>query len=475
MLIRSPNGTYEFIDFRETAPKASFETMYVKDPLKAQRGGLAVGVPGEIRGFELAHDRHGVLPWKDLFGPAIKLARDGFVVNEYFHEKLLKAETWILESAEWSDIFAPNGKIAQIGDIIKRPAYANTLETIANEGPDAFYSGKIAESMVETVQANEGILTLEDLKNYRALIKPTVNTYYHGKKITTTTAPTSGPILLSMLNILEKYNLKVSGRDGLTIHRLVEAMKFGYSFRTEFGDPDFTHLEERYNEITTKEWADKVRKNITDDTTHPPLYYNPKYDHMESPGTMHLSVVDENNGAVALTSTVNLLFGAKVMDAKTGIIFNDEMDDFSIPGVPNDFGLYPSSYNYVVPGKRPLSSITPVIVENDGKFELSLGGSGGSQIATASLNTLLNILDFDMDIYEAIETPRVHHQLMPNQAGIELGFDINLENALRERNHEIYTLFRNKTMSAVQAVRRLSNGECHAASDPRKFGLASAY
>ncbi|CAO3624307.1 unnamed protein product [Cunninghamella blakesleeana] len=474
MLIRLPNGTYEFIDYRETAPKGSNETMYVNNPLLAQRGGLAIGVPGELRGLQLAHERHGVLPWKKLFDSAIKLSRDGFIVNEYFHRKLVAAESFILEKPEWSSVYAPNKTLAKIGDVVKRPTYAKTLETIANEGAEAFYTGKIAKSIIKTIKENNGIMTLNDLKEYQPIIRPTVSTYYHGRKVTTTSAPTSGPILISILNILEKFNLQATGRTGLNIHRIIEAIKFGYSFRTEFGDPDFTHLQDRYHEITTKEWADEVRKNITDDTTHPPLYYNPKYDHMESPGTMHLSVVDKDDRAVALTSTVNLLFGSRVMDIETGIILNDEMDDFSIPGVPNDFGLYPSSYNYVAPGKRPLSSITPTIIENDGEFEMAVGGSGGSQIITSTLNTILNTFDFNMDIYEAIETPRFHHQLMPNRVGLQPGFDKDLENALRERNHEIYTLFKNGTVSAVQAVRKLNN-EYQGASDPRKAGLASAY
>ncbi|ORZ25601.1 gamma-glutamyltransferase [Absidia repens] len=386
MLIRSPNGEYEFIDYRETAPQGSDKDMYRDDPLLAQRGGLAIGVPGEIRGFELAHKRHGVLPWAKLFSPAIKIAREGFTANDYLYEKLMRAESWLLEDDEFSKIYAPTGTLAKPGDIIKRPTLANTLEIIAQEGPDAFYTGHIAESIIETVQAAGGIMTLDDLRGYEPIIRPTISTYYHGKKITTCTAPTSGPILLSILNILEQYPLHALGRIGVNVHRLVESMKFGFAFRTEFGDPEFTHLEDRYQEITTKQWADKARANISDTETHSPLYYQPKYDHIDAHGTMHLTVVDENDGVVTLTSTVNLLFGSRVMDPVTGIILNDEMDDFSIPGIPNDFGLYPAVYNYVEPGKRPLSSITPTIVESDGNFDLALGGSGGSQIITATLN-----------------------------------------------------------------------------------------
>ncbi|KAI8336767.1 gamma-glutamyltransferase [Chlamydoabsidia padenii] len=383
MLIRSPNGTYDVIDFREQAPAKAHQDMFVDDPLLAQVGALAIATPGEIRGFELAHQRHGQLKWDELFEPAIRIARDGFIATSFLEGRLKLAEEWIMKSQVWMDVYAPNGTLAKAGDLIRRPALANTLETIANEGPDAFYKGPIAESMIRTIQENGGILTMEDMAASKAIIRPTAHTYYHGRKITTATAPTSGPVLLAMLNILERYNLFAQGETTLNMHRMVEAFKYGYAFRTEMGDPDYLDIDDRMDEIITKDWASIVRQNISDYRTFPPTYYQPKYDHIDSHGTMHLSVVDENDGAVALTSTMNLLFGSRLMDAQTGVIFNDQMDDFSIPGVPNLFGLSPSKNNYVEPGKRPLSSITPVIVEYDNTFELVLGGSGGSLIPTS--------------------------------------------------------------------------------------------
>jgi gamma-glutamyltranspeptidase/glutathione hydrolase/leukotriene-C4 hydrolase len=202
------------------------------------------------------------------------------------------------------------------------------------------------------------------MKNYQPLIRPVISTHYHGRKVTTTSAPTSGPALLSVLNIIEPYFFNMTGPTPLTIHRFIEAVKYGFAFRTEIGDPDFIRNEERIDEIISKEWADKVRKNITDvsdliavsnslltttiqDKTYDYSYYEPKYESNDPHGTMHLSVIDKDNGAVALTSTVNLMFGAKFMDPVTGVILNDELDDFSIPGIPNNFGLYPSPYNYI--------------------------------------------------------------------------------------------------------------------------------
>ncbi|KAI8970606.1 gamma-glutamyltransferase [Pilobolus umbonatus] len=386
MLIRSPNGTYDLIDFRERAGERATRDMFVEDPSLAEIGGLAVAVPGELRGLELAHQRHGSLPWYDLVAPAIQLARDGFKATELLERRLKPEAIWMQSLPEWTDIYFQNGRMKKEGEIVKRPNLATTLERVAIEGADAFYTGDIARHLVDTVNANGGNLTMEDFASYKPLIRDTIHTFYNGRKITTGSLPTSGPVLLSILNLIERFQFTVEGRNELNLQRLIEAFKFGYAFRTEMGDPDYLHNEERIDEIISKDYAARIRMNISDDQTHEPAYYNPKFDHVDSHGTMTLSVVDENDGAVTLTSTVNLSFGSHVMDPTTGVILNNEMDDFSIPGTPNMFGLFPSAYNYIEPGKRPLSSITPVIVETDSKFELALGGSGGSMIPTATLN-----------------------------------------------------------------------------------------
>ncbi|CEI93379.1 Putative Gamma-glutamyltransferase [Rhizopus microsporus] len=459
MLIRSPNGTFEFIDFRESAPAASHKDMFVNDPMAAQRGGLAVGVPGEIRGFQLAHERYGKLPWKDLFASAIKVAEEGFE----------KSKLWIEKEPGFAEVYAPTGVIAKPGDIIKRTKLAQTLKVIAEEGADVFYEGIIAQTIVNATQAAGGILTMEDMRNYKPLIRPTISTSYHGKKVVTCSAPTSGPALLSVLNIIEAYNFQKDGPTALNIHRLVEALKFGYAFRTELGDPDFIHNQKRIEEIISKDWAEY-------DKTFEPLYYHPKFDTKDPHGTMHLSVIDKEDGAVSLTSTVNLMFGAKFMDPVTGIILNDEMDDFSIPGIPNNFGLYPSVYNYAAPGKRPLSTITPTIIEGENnKLEMAVGGSGGSQIMTATLNVILNTYDFGDNVFDAVSAPRIHHQLFPNVVGFETGYDVNILNQLEKIGHTLQNLAETGTVSASQAIRKFSNGTLHAASDPRKKGVAAAY
>ncbi|KAI8890239.1 gamma-glutamyltransferase, partial [Backusella circina FSU 941] len=476
MLIRSPNGTFEFIDFRETAPKASHKDMFSHDPKLAQIGGLSVGVPGEIRGLELAHKRHGKLPWPVLFEPAIRLSRDGFETPALLERKLKAAESWMKDLPEWTDVYFKNGSPAKKGAIIKREKLADTLEAISRQGADVFYDGEITEHLVKTAQENGGIITLQDFKEYQAVIRPVVSTYYNGRKVTTCSEPTSGPVLLSILNLIERYQFKAQGYVEESVHRLTEAYKFGFAFRTEFGDPDFIHNEDRIKEIISKDFAAKKRQLIND-MTHGPLYYNPKFDHIQSHGTMHLSIVDEHDGAVALTSTVNLNFGSHVLDEKTGVILNDEMDDFSIPGIPNEFNLYPSKYNYAEPGKRPLSSITPVIIEKDSAFEIAIGGSGGSRIISATLNVIfiINMLDYGKNIYDAIAFPRIHHQLLPNVINAEHGFSREIAKKLRLRGHEVVIKEKEWSTTAVQGVRRLADGTVEAASDPRKMGFAAAY
>ncbi|KAF9434162.1 hypothetical protein BGZ76_008470, partial [Entomortierella beljakovae] len=383
MTLRLPNGTVEVIDFRETAPAGSSQNMFKKDPILAQKGGLSVAVPGEIRGLELAHKRYGKLSWERLFAPSVKLAREGWAVGPELAKRLRQYKPMMESEPDWSSTFAPNGTVLNEGQWITRKTLANTLETIGKEGADSFYTGPIAQSMVDHIKANGGILDMDDMKSYKPLIKEPMVGYYQGRKVYTTPAPTSGPVLISILNILERYDLgRFKENANVEVHRLVEAMKFGYAQRTELGDPDFSDLEAKIQGILSKDTAGLIRANISDERTFPVEYYNPHWGPIDNHGTTHLSSVDKDNMAVALTSTVNLVFGSKLLDPKTGIILNDEMDDFSIPGTPNAFGLQPSPYNFPRSGKRPLSSCVPTIIERDGQFELALGGSGGSRILT---------------------------------------------------------------------------------------------
>ncbi|KAG0310930.1 hypothetical protein BGZ99_010460 [Dissophora globulifera] len=476
MMVRLPNGTVEFIDFRETAPAASTTTMFKENPILAQIGGLSVAVPGEIRGLELAHKRHGKLPWARLFAPSVKLAREGWVLGPELARRIQIAKELVEKQPDWSQIFAPHGVALREGQLIKREAFADTLETIGRDGADAFYTKEIAQALVDHVQKYGGILTMADMKGYKALVRePTVG-FYQGRKVYAPPAPTSGPALISILNILERYNLgKVKANAALDTHRLIEAMKFGFAQRTELGDPDFTDLEDKIQSMISKDTAAKIRANISDTRTFPVEYYNPHWGPIDHHGTTHLSTVDKDDMAVSLTSTVNLLFGSKLLDPKTGVILNDEMDDFSIPGRANAFGLQPSPYNYPEPGKRPLSSCVPTIVERDGKFEMALGGAGGSRILTAVLQTMLNVYNYDLSIMDAIENSRVHHQLMPNVIDIEGGYPTAEIKFLQSLGHNITMYDRAMAKAEVQAVMREADGFVYASSDTRKHAVAAGY
>ncbi|KAF9478610.1 gamma-glutamyltranspeptidase [Pholiota conissans] len=459
------------IDFRETAPALANTTMYKSNPLSAAYGGLAVGVPGEVRGLDEAHRRWGSLPWKTLIEPSISLAA-GWEVDKELGRRIPWYPDLMLKNPDWSAIFAPDGRFLKEGEKICRTNLSRTLTTIAEEGADAFYTGPIAESIVRKARLTGGILSEEDLANYTVKVERALEGKYHGKRIYTTHAPTSGAVLIHMLNLMESFDLKE--RSAVNVHRLVEAMKFGFAARTRICDPDFANHTYKISEIPTKEFAQQILKNLTDDRTHPPSYYNPIFDVKTDHGTSHTSVIDKNGMSVALTSTVNLVFGSQVLDPETGIILNDEMDDFSIPDIPNQFGLYPSPYNFPEPGKRPLSSTAPTIIENrDGTFYLAIGGSGGSRIFPAIFQVLLN-LGWGLDISSAIEYGRLHDQLYPTVVDADDVYPAHLLRDLETRGHTVEVSDINRVAAVIQAV--LKEGPViYAASDSRKNGIAAGY
>ncbi|KAH9839396.1 gamma-glutamyltranspeptidase [Rhodofomes roseus] len=474
----SPNTSSEVytIDFREMAPAASNNTMFVEEPMKALIGGLSVGVPGELRGLEEAHRRWGSLPWKTLVQPSVRLA-SGWKVQRELAERIRISffKPLMLNNPDWSAIFAPEGHLLKEGETIRRTNLSRTLAVIAEEGADALYKGPIADSLIRKIRATGGIMTHEDLQNYAVHVRPALQGTYRGRKVYTQHAPTSGPVLLHMLNLVEHYeDLTEEGRTPLNNHRLIEAMKFGFAARTRVCDPAFVDDTKLIDEIPTKAYSDIIFPNITDDSTHTPEYYHPMFDVVEDHGTSHSSVVDEDGMAVAVTSTVNLVFGSHVLDPETGIILNDQMDDFSSPGTPNSFGLFPSPFNYPEPGKRPLSSTVPTIVEHeDGTFYLAVGGSGGSRIFPAVFQVILN-MGWGMDVSAAIEHGRLHDQLYPTMVVADNTLPAETLDFLRAKGHNVTVTDINRIASVVQAVARQGN-KVFAASDSRKRGVASGY
>lgn len=487
----SNNTTPISIDFRETSPSGSHPNMYVGLSAAASRiGGLAIGIPGELRGYEAAYDAHGGgVTWERIFQPAIKLAEEGWAVTAELDRRLKFFGQFMLEDKEWSSIFvtkdkdAPGGKrLKTKGEWISRPAYGRTLRVLAAAGADAFYTGPLADSSIATIKATGGRMTHDDLRSYKAIVQPAIKGTYHNRTIYTTHAPSAGPVLIHLLNVLEKYNFPAGDRDGLSTHRFIEALKFAFARRTSLGDPAFApDQEKRLKTIMSKSFAEETLKKIDDDRTHSFMYYGPEFAHQDDHGTTHLSVVDSEGSAVALTTTVNLIFGSRVMDPKTGIIFNDEQDDFATPGLPDAFGLFPSPYNFPDHsptgsyGKRPLSSTSAAIIDDEeGEFWLALGGSGGSRIFGAVAQVLLN-LDWGYDLLHAIEEPRVHDQLLPEDVSVESGLREDLIESLHNRGHNITRFDINLGIAEVQAVMKSADGFYYGASDSRKNGVAKAY
>ncbi|PWN29763.1 gamma-glutamyltranspeptidase [Jaminaea rosea] len=489
------------IDFREQAPAAAFEEMFHGATEKAKFGGLAVGVPGELKGLEEIWRRWGKLEWEDLLQPSIQLAKEAKVGKE-LARRLGYFGGFMPEKKEWADIFldAETGGFLKEGDTIRRPAYARTLEAIAQHGAQAFYEGEMAEAMVKKVQAAGGILTTEDLQDYRIEVRKAINgTWLDGRRVWTSPAPTSGPVLLGMMNLLRRLGIeeerhheqhgsqgdKDAARRALWAHRLVEVFKHGYAARTRLGDPAYLNQSAlaEIAQIPTQRRAYQLAKKVDDTRTFPIDHYAPLFDVPEDHGTTHISAVDSSGMAVGITSTVNLIFGSQVMDPETGVIFNDEMDDTSTPGTPNAFGLYPSPYNYPQPGKRPLSSMSPVVIEDaQGRFQVLLGAAGGSRIPTSVLSTLLNMDIKGMDLSQAIEAPRLHHQLLPDVVAVESTFDeYELDEGLRARGHQLKIDDINLGYASVQGVQARRDGKESqevtylASSDSRKAGWAAAY
>ncbi|KAJ2822939.1 hypothetical protein IWW50_003998 [Coemansia erecta] len=448
--------------------------MFINNITDASIGPLASGVPGEIAGLYRAHSRFGKLPWHRLFEPSIALARGGFALSAIVHANLVRLESDILNSPGFNTTYTDgHGKLLKVGDTVYRPELANTLEEIARDGPDAFYKGRIARSLVKTIRDKGGILTTDDFASYKAVERKPIETYYHGRRVITGSAPTSGSVLLNMLNVAEGFTLALDGPTAVNYHRIVEAMKFGAAQRTLLSDPKFVDISANITRQISKKFSSEIRANISDTQTFDVSHYDPEYDVLNNHGTTHLSVIDKDEMAVALTSTINLEFGSRIMDPSTGIILNDEMDDFSTTNQTNQFGLRPSPNNKIVPGKRPLSSTSATIIEHNGHVELVVGGSGGSRILTAVLQVIVNVLDFDMRLDQAVDAPRLHHQLMPNELGVDPLFPACITHQLAALGHVIVPHGHGK--SVVQAVQRHADGLIHAVSDARKHGLAAGY
>lgn len=426
MTIRFADGRRTFLDFREKAPRAATRTMFLDRDGNVIKGlttlgWLAVGVPGTVSGLEYARDKYGTMTRADLIAPAIALADDGFVLDQGDVEMLATAADDFRKFPASAAIFLDRGQNFTAGQKLRQPELAETLRLISTQGADGFYRGKTATAIVSASQAGGGILAPEDFESYRTRELAPIECDYRGLHVISAPPPSAGGVgLCEMLNILEGYPLRELGwASAQTAHYEIEAMRHAFADRSGLlGDPDF--VRNPVERLIDKAYAAKIRDAIKPDKAGVSSEIRQGVSPHEGVNTTHFSIIDEAGNAVAMTTTLNDWFGARVVASGTGVLMNDEMDDFTAnPGTPNANGIVQGEANAIAPGKAPVSSMTPTIITKDGKPLLILGTPGGRRIATTVLQTILNVVDFQMNIQEAVDAPRLHHQWMPDVTYLE--------------------------------------------------------
>ncbi|MCR1836524.1 gamma-glutamyltransferase [Rodentibacter caecimuris] len=459
------------LDFRETAPLKASRDMYLDANGQVEDGKslfthFAVGVPGTVAGMELALQKWGTMPLHKVLEPAIKLAEEGFPISQTL-ANLLDTEKEVL--GKWQSsrkIFFKNDRTLAAGEPLIQKDLANSLKLIAKEGAKAFYEGEIAEKIVQEMKQHNGLISLEDMHNYQAIERQPIVGNYRGYKIVTMPPPSSGGIhLVQLFNMLENYPLNEFGANSAkTIHYLAESMKLAYADRSEYlGDPDFVKIP--VSGLTSKNYANSLIQSIRENYARPATEIKPgKPQPYESDQTTHYSVMDNAGNAVAVTYTLNLNFGSGIVAEGTGILLNNEMDDFSAkPGVANAFGLIGGDANAIEAKKRPLSSMTPTIVLKDNKPWLVTGSPGGARIITTVLQSISNTIDHNMNPAEAIVAPRIHHQWLPDELRIEEGISPDTLALLTAKGHKIKL---KAPMGRVQII-QARDGGFYGYSDPR--------
>jgi gamma-glutamyltranspeptidase/glutathione hydrolase len=427
MTIQLADGRKTFLDFREKAPLAATANMYLDKagnvvPELSTRGHLAVGVPGTVSGMELALKKYGTKPRKEVIAPAIKLAEDGFVLEQGDVELLEYAtDVFKKDIKDSGAIFLSNGEPMQVGQKLVQKDLGKTLREISENGADGFYKGWVADAIVTSSQANKGIITQADLDKYKTRELAPIECDYRGYHVVSAPPPSSGGVVIcEIMNILEGYPMKDLGyHSAQSMHYQIEAMRHAYVDRNSYlGDPDF--VKNPIAHLLDKNYATKIRTAINPQKAGVSRELKPGVAPHEGSNTTHYSIVDKWGNAVSVTYTLNDWFGAGVMASKTGVILNDEMDDFTSKiGVPNMYGLVQGEANAIAPGKAPLSSMSPTIVTKDGKVVMVVGTPGGSRIITATLLTMLNVIDYGMNIQEAVDAPRFHQQWLPEETNLE--------------------------------------------------------
>jgi gamma-glutamyltranspeptidase/glutathione hydrolase len=455
MLIRMADGKTHFLDYREKAPAAATRDMYLDPsgnviPGASEIGYKSIGVPGSVAGMAYAEQKYGKLTLKQVMAPAIKLAREGFPLT--WEEADWMHDQYLAKFPESHRVFQRNGNYYKAGEIFQQPDLARTLERIATN-PDDFYHGSLAREIAAAMQKGGGLITADDLAHYEVKEREPVRGTYRGFEVISSPPPSSGGTgLIESLNILEGYNLaRMQNRSAESIHFIVEAFRRAFMDRADFmGDPDFSRVP--VAQLIDKKYANAWRESID------PAHASPSKE-LKRPGifsqletyasahpapphegnhTTHYSVIDEQGNAVAVTTTINDWFGSRVTADGLGFLLNDEMDDFSAkPGVPNSDGLIQGSANAIGPGKRPLSSMTPTIVVHNGKTAMILGSPGSSKIITTVANVLLGVVDYGLNLQEAVDAPRFHNQWLPDVVNVEKTLSPDTQNLLRSMGYKI--------------------------------------
>lgn len=473
------NRKVETLNARETAPAGATIDMLVKDyNTTIDKRGQIIAIPGELKGYWVLHQRYGRLPWKNLVQPTIDLCRKGHMVTAYLDRILQITENKLLVEPSMREIFInpSTNKTWKKGDYIKRLALADSLEIIATEGVHALYNknGTLLPKLMKDLKSFDSILTEEDFYNYTPQWeKPSSVAIRGGNVVHSFPLPGSGTLMNFMLSILDGYQ-DLDLENPLTWHRVVESFKHGYGHRTRVGDPKYVStIWGILQNLTSSGYADYIRDKIMDNATYSDFaHYGAEFANVQDQGTAHVSVLAANGDAVAVTSTINYLLGAKIRSRSTGIILNDEMDDFASPGTTgNTYGLPPSPANFIAPGKRPLSSMAPTIVTNNASgVRMVVGSAGGSRITTANMIILFRHLFFGEDLKTTLAKPRLHHQLAPMLVDYEAGFDEAILDGLRARGHVVVEKKPDAGFAAATAITKNVNDQVAAEFDPRRGG-----
>lgn len=481
MVHRADTGKTVAIDYREQAPARATRDLFLDDQGEVSQDKslfsyLSVGVPGTVAGLSLALKQYGTLPLKEVIAPAIRLAKNGITVSRPLAANLAEYRKNLRRWPESNKIFFKGDESDyHAGDVLVQKDLARSLAQIAESGPDVFYRGGIAGKIVSDMEKNGGLITLDDLSRYQPVIRQPVVGSYRGYEIASMPPPSSGGThLLQILNILEGYPIAKLGHNSAeTLHLMAEAMKLAYADRSRhLGDPDFWKVP--VSGLTAKAYAAALRNEIDPHRARPSGEIKPGDPvPFESRETTHFSVMDAAGNAVSNTYTLNYNFGTGIVAAGTGILLNNEMDDFSSkPGVPNFYGLIGGEANAIEPGKRPLSSMSPTLLFKNGKPFLATGSIGGSRIITSTLQLIMNLVDHGMDIAQATQALRVHHQWLPDELRVEKGLDSAILQSLRDKGHLVVE---KDPMGSTQSIKHTQEGFTGASDSRRPGALTVGY